>query len=306
MISMEISIIIVTYNSEKDIYPCLASLISSNTSVNYEILVVDNDSSDNTCNIVKSFILENENSNIKLLESENKGFNAGNNVGIKQAQGNYILLLNPDTEVFPNTLENLYNSAKNIKNLGSLGCVMKSKEGKEIFSAGYFPSITSSIRKAFKKNHVSINYNLELQSVDFPAGSTFLFKKDIIQKIGLMDENYFLFYDETDYAYQMKKLGCENYILTSTDVIHKFGQSTSKIPKFSIEKSIESYFYFINKNYKNPYGFIVKCVDLVFHLTRYLASYVYKRDKKSLFECYWQSYIKNMLVGKNNIKLKDI
>ncbi|MFF2877744.1 glycosyltransferase family 2 protein [Gottfriedia sp. NPDC057991] len=288
---LDLSIIIVTYNSENDIYPCLQSLILSNTKVNYEIIIVDNGSKDNTCKIVNNFILQNSNKKIKLIKGSNKGFNAGNNTGINNSAGEFILLLNPDTEVFPNTLENLFNTSKKIKNMGSLGCVMVNKENQVIFSAGYFPSIISVIKKYIKKNQVRIHQNKELQLVDFPAGSTFMFRKSIITKIGLMDENYFLYFDETDYAYQMKKVGLQSYILTNTKVIHKFGQSTTNIPKFSIEKNIESFFYFINKNYNKFYGFLIKCFDLTFHLTRYSLSNIYKKHNKELFKFYVQTYI---------------
>lgn len=288
MIDLEISIVIVTYNSEKDIYPCLSSIISSNIDVSYEIIVVDNDSRDNTCDVVRKFIIENKSSNIKLLESDNKGFNAGNNVGIKIAQGKYILLLNPDTEVFLNTLNDLYINAESINNLGSLGCVMISEVGKEIFSAGYFPSLKSSIKKILKRNLVPVNHKLEIQPVDFPAGSTFLFKKSLIQEIGFMDENYFLYYDETDFAYQMEKAGYKNYILTSTSVIHKFGQSTKDVSEFSIEKNIESYFYFLDKNYNKFYSKVIIILDLFGWLMYFLITFMlrhksYKYFKKNLF-----------------------
>ncbi|PFN07056.1 glycosyltransferase family 2 protein [Bacillus cereus] len=299
---IDVSIVIVTYNSEKDIYPCLSSIILSNTKATYEVIIVDNDSKDNTCKIVNDFIKGNEHSNIQLLKSENKGFNAGNNVGIKSAQGEYVLLLNPDTEVFPDTLDSLYNNAKNITHLGSLGCVMKSKSGEEIFSAGYFPSVKSSIRKMFKKNKVVVNHKLKIQPVDFPAGSTFLFKKSLINEIGLMDEKYFLYYDETDFAYQMAKAGYKNYILTSTAVIHKFGQSTKDVSSFSIEKNIESYFYFLRKNYNSLYRKIIMAFELSSWFIYFLIAFLLKHKSYKYFRLNLEIFRREMMSHSRNEK----
>jgi GT2 family glycosyltransferase len=299
MTAIDVSIVIVTYNSEKDIYPCLKSLENSKVSVKIEIIIVDNDSKDATCDIIEKFKL-NTKLDINLLKSKNNGFNAGNNIGIKKARGNYILLLNPDTEVFKSSIENLYLNAIKINKLGSLGCVLVDQSGNEIFSAGYFPSVKSCLKKLSKRNYFKINYKKTLQSVDFPSGAAFLFRKSIIDKIGYMDENYFIYFDETDFAFQMKKMGFANYILTSTQVIHKFGQSTSTIPEFSIEKSIQSYIYFINKNYNFYYGSIIKNLEFCFHFLRYFASYVYKRNKKDLFKFYLKTYLKNYISFKFN------
>ena len=100
---MELSIIIVTYNSENDIKKCIDSIIEKTSSLEYEIVVVDNSSKDNTRKVVKSIM--NKYSNISLIKAENKGFNAGNNIGIKNSTGKFIALLNPDTILMNNAFK---------------------------------------------------------------------------------------------------------------------------------------------------------------------------------------------------------
>lgn len=268
---IDISIVIVTYNSQNDINLCLRSIALSNCKkLSYEIIIVDNDSKDLTVSIINDFKKKNQNLRITIIESGNKGFNAGNNIGISQAKGKYILLLNPDTEIFSNTLKDFFDRAESLGRFGCLGCVMKKPDGSKVFSGGYFPSITSSLRKIIKRNHVIINNEIALQEVDFPSGAAFLFCSDIVGEIGLMDENYFLFYDETDYAYQMTEKGYKNYLLTSTEIIHKLGQSTSAVADFSIQKNLESYFYFLKKNYNFFYSHSLIFIDffaLILHFT---------------------------------------
>ena len=110
--NMKLSIIIVTYNSEKYIRQCIDSIINSDIKVEYEICIIDNNSSDNTILLVKNYCINNK--NIKLIKSKNKGFNYANNIGIKNTNGELILLLNPDTIILDNAIQKLVDYSLNI------------------------------------------------------------------------------------------------------------------------------------------------------------------------------------------------
>ena len=136
---MDLSIIIVTYNSEKDIKKCIDSILEKTTGINYEIVIVDNSSQDNTRQIVKTII--NEHSNIKLIKTENRGFNAGNNIGIRNSTGEFIALLNPDTILLNNAFKIIIDNMKKYNNVGACGAALYSEDGNLTMSHGVFPNI---------------------------------------------------------------------------------------------------------------------------------------------------------------------
>ena len=140
---MDLSIIIVTYNSEKDIKKCIDSILEKTTGINYEIVLVDNSSQDNTRQIVKTII--NEHSNIKLIKTENRGFNAGNNIGIRNSTGEFIALLNPDTILLNNAFKIIIDNMKKYNNVGACGAALYNEDGNLTMSHGVFPNIKETI-----------------------------------------------------------------------------------------------------------------------------------------------------------------
>ena len=279
---MELSIIIVTYNSEKDIKKCIDSILEKTTGINYEIVIVDNSSQDNTRQIVKTII--NEHSNIKLIKTENRGFNAGNNIGIRNSTGEFIALLNPDTILLNNAFKIIIDNMKKYNNVGACGAALYSEDGNLTMSHGVFPNIKETILRSFRlrnyKTYYLANINSRVMEVDYPSGADFVFKRELIDKVGLMDEEYFIYFDETDYALRFKKAGLKQYLFTEAKIIHAQGNSTGNVSEFAQEQFFKSYVRYLNKNLNLIERHLVISIKLLEHKTKYVIFRLLKRNKE--------------------------
>ena len=221
----KVNIIILNWNGYNDTYELLESLKKISYE-NYKIILIDNNSSQTDV----ENLMENSNENIQIvLNNENLGFAGGNNVGIKlslQQNADYILLINNDTIVEPDFLEilvekieknnragiiapqiNFYNNPKRIWSTG--GKINK------IRGAGFIYS--NNLRMQNKENNVKIN---------FVSGCCMLIKKEVFQKIGLFDENFFLYIEDTDFCYRTKNFGFDICVLPDSKIYHKVNSST--------------------------------------------------------------------------------
>lgn len=207
---------------------CLRSVEAAITNIDAEIIVIDNDSPDDSCQMVKQLFPK-----IKLIENNsNDGFSTGNNLGIKEAQGEYLCILNPDTVVAEDTFEILLKFADVTPDLGILGC--KLIDGKGEFlpeSKRNLPTPMVSIKKLlgyskpYYAHHLSPN---QTGKVPMLVGAFMIIKKDIYNEVGGLDENYFMYGEDIDLSYKVLKAGYENYYNPETSVIHFKGESTLK------------------------------------------------------------------------------
>lgn len=247
---MDLSIIIVTYNSEEDIKKCLESIIKKTEGVNYEVVVIDNNSLDNTVKIVNEYVKKY--ANIKIICTENRGFNAGNNIGIKNSIGDYIALLNPDTILLNNAFKIILDNMKIKKDVGACGASLYNEDMSLNMTHGSFPTLKETLLRSFKFRNDATFYlpdlSKKIMEVEFPSGADFVFKRELINKIGLMDEDYFIYFDETDYALRIKKLGLKCYIYTGARIVHAQGKSTEGVSDFAEKMFIESYAKYLKKN----------------------------------------------------------
>ena len=279
---MDLSIIIVTYNSEKDIKKYIDSILEKTTWINYEIVIVDNSSQDNTRQIVKTII--NEHSNIKLIKTENRGFNAGNNIEIRNSTGEFIALLNPDTILLNNAFKIIIDNMKKYNNVGACGAALYSEDGNLTMSHGVFPNIKETILRSFRlrnyKTYYLANINSRVMEIDYPSGADFVFKRELIDKVGLMDEEYFIYFDETDYALRFKKAGLKQYLFTEAKIIHAQGNSTGNVSEFAQEQFFKSYVRYLNKNLNLIERHLVISIKLLEHKTKYIIFSLLKRNKE--------------------------
>ncbi len=206
-----LSIIILNWNQYEDTDECLNSLGS-----NYKIMLVDNGSVDGSADKLKE-----KYPYIELIKNKtNLGFAAGNNVAIKKAlqEGNdYILLLNNDTKVEPDFLELLI---KVIEKPGSTGIVSPKmmffhEPDKVWFCGGYYLPILNKPAHAFNKQ----------DEIDWTSGCCMLIKKEVFNKIGLLDEDYFNNYEDVDFCYRAKKTGFGIKLIPESVIYHKFAAS---------------------------------------------------------------------------------
>jgi GT2 family glycosyltransferase len=253
---MQLSVIILNYNVRYFLELCILSVQKALENVDGEIIVVDNNSQDNSCEMMKQRF-----PNVKLIENkENSGFPKGNNIGVAAAKGEYICILNPDTVVAEDTFTKVLAFAKKQKNLGIVGVKLidgtgnflpESKRGIPTpFVA--FTKITG-VYKIFPKTfgeyyaqHLSDN---ETGKVDILVGAFMLMKRDLYNEIGGFDENCFMYSDDIDLSYMALKKGKSNYYFHETSVVHYKGESTVKDGTY-MKRFQEAMNFFYKKHFR--------------------------------------------------------
>lgn len=238
---MQLSVIILNYNVRYFLEHCILSVQKAIQNLDAEIIVVDNNSPDDSCEMVKSLF-----PNVVLIENkENSGFPKGNNIGVAQAKGKYICILNPDTVVAEDTFTQILNTKNWQLNTGIIGCKLidgtgnflpESKRGiptpwvafgKTFGLYKIFPKV-----KAFQKYYAEhLNENTSGE-VDILVGAFMMMKKETYQQLGGFDERYFMYGEDIDLSYSALKLGLQNYYFAETSVIHYKGESTVKDEKY--------------------------------------------------------------------------
>lgn len=207
---------------------CLKSVKAATSHIDSEIIVVDNNSPDNSCKMVKTLFPE-----VILIENkQNSGFSKGNNLGVAKAKGEYLCILNPDTVVTENTFTTLLATAEKIPNLGILGCRLIDGTGQ------YLPESKRNVplpRVALKKllgnpNAYYANQITEFDKGEVPifVGAFMIIKKEVYNAVGGFDEDYFMYGEDVDLSYKIYKKGYTNFYDGSTTIIHFKGESTLK------------------------------------------------------------------------------
>ncbi|MBU3924528.1 glycosyltransferase family 2 protein [Patescibacteria group bacterium] len=227
----KVSIIILNWNGWQDTLECLDSL----TKIfypNYEVIVIDNNSTNESAAKlkVKSEKLKVEGKNFKLIENkENFGFAGGNNPGIKYAVENksdYVLLLNNDTIVDPDFLEKLVKAGESDQNFGIIGpkIYYESDKNRIWFGGGYFSWLGGGRHMEYDKIDDK-PLDEAIKEVDFMTGCCFLIKREIIEKIGPMNEDFFLYYEDTEWSLRARKNGYKVIYAPSSHIWHKISRS---------------------------------------------------------------------------------
>jgi len=264
---MQLSIIILNYNVRYFLELCVLSVQNAIQNLDAEIIVVDNNSQDDSCEMMKKRF-----PNVKLIANkENSGFPKGNNIGVAEAKGEYICILNPDTVVAEDTFEKILNfvtsSAVEKDKIGIIGCKLidgtgnflpESKRGTPTpFVA--FTKITG-LYKIFPKTfgeyyaqHISEN---ETGKVDILVGAFMLMKRELYNEIGGFDEDCFMYSDDIDFSYMALKKGKTNYYFHETTVIHYKGESTVKDGTY-MKRFREAMNFFYKKHFRVSFLFSV-------------------------------------------------
>ena len=258
---MQLSVIILNYNVSKFLEQCVLSVQNALTTIDAEIIVIDNNSQDNSCAMMKQRFPE-----IKLIENkQNLGFPKGNNIGVAAAKGEYICILNPDTVVAEDTFLKVLAFAKKQKNLGIVGCKLidgtgnflpESKRGIPTpFVA--FTKITGLYKifsKSFGKYYAQQLSENETGKVEILVGAFMLMKRDLYLEIGGFDEKCFMYSDDIDLSYMVLQKGKSNYYFNETSVIHYKGESTLKDGTY-MRRSREAMNFFYKKHFKVSFLF---------------------------------------------------
>lgn len=240
----ELSIIIVNYNGHKYLKNCFDSIYEKLSDVSFEIIVIDNNSSDDSCNFIKVNYPQ-----IVLLEPKiNYGFGKGNNEAVKAARGKYLLLLNNDT-ILIDQLRPVLDFLISDKNIGVLGINMLNANHDYLPVAGVFPNKKNMFRF---KNLLDVNQDLNTNNfskksyyVDWLSGSFMMLPRDVYEKVNGFDEDYFLYVEDVDFCKKIENAGLKRVFLPSFRYIHFVGFNKSKNKML-----VKGYRIFIQKHFK--------------------------------------------------------
>ena len=253
---MQLSVIILNYNVRYFLELCVLSVQNAIQNIDAEIIVIDNNSPDDSCEMMKQRF-----PNVKLIENkENSGFPKGNNIGVEIAQGEYICILNPDTVVAEDTFTKVLAFAKEQKKLGIVGVKLidgtgnflpESKRGTPTpFVA--FTKITGLYKifpKTFGKYYAQHLSENETGKVDILVGAFMLMQRELYNEIGGFDEDCFMYSDDIDLSYMALKKGKSNYYFHETSVMHYKGESTVKDGTY-MKRFREAMNFFYKKHFK--------------------------------------------------------
>lgn len=254
---MELSIIIINYNVTSYLRNCILSIKQFVKDVDYEIIVFDNHSTDTSWQeLIATF------PSVHFIKSDiNLGFAKANNKAAQLAKGKYLLLLNPDTLIEDYSMKQLLNFADTKSDFGSLGVRMHDAAGNfHPESKRSIPDMYNSFEKLFtnfKKNTSKSYYRNDIPEfaiaeVDVLTGAFFLCRKEVYQKIGGLDERYFMYGEDIDICYTLKNLGYKNYYYGKTSILHYKGESTIKNTIY-LKRFYGAMHIFVNKYYaKKP------------------------------------------------------
>lgn len=244
---MDISIIIVNWNTKKLLIDCLSSVFETVKDISMEIWLVDNASSDGSVDAVKSAY-----PSVNIIQNrKNLGFAAANNRALKKMQGQYALLLNTDTVLTKGAVENLYDFMENNNDAGMACGQLLNQDGSKQNSIANFPGILSLfcneslLQILFPEKFPGKRREYkDPVEVDSCIGACLMVRKKAMDDVGLLDENYFFFFEETDWAYRIKQAGWRIYFVPSAKIFHFQGQSVGHNVKSRIMFYRSRYFYF--------------------------------------------------------------
>lgn len=228
---MELTIIIVSYNTKDLLKKCLLSLIKERDDIwkQTEIIVVDNNSQDESVLMVKK-----EFPKVILIENKrNVGFSKANNQGIKIAKGGYIFLLNSDTELKGRSLTNMVDFLRKNINVGILAPRLLNTDNSVQNSVFYPPTVTGAIRQYWlgKLNsfgQYSPNTHDPVE-VDAIVGAAMLIPKNVIDKVGMLNEKYFMYFEDLDYCRRVRNAGYKIIYFPDFEIIHHHGASSKTV-----------------------------------------------------------------------------
>jgi len=234
---MELSIIIVNYNVQYFLENCLNSVFQALKDIDAEVIVVDNKSVDGSIEMLKSKFPQVK----RIVNKTNQGFSKANNQAIQIAKGENILLLNPDTVVKEDTFKYCLRFLDQHPEAGGLGVKMldgkgnflpESKRGLPTPSVAFFKIFGLSQlfpkSKRFSKYHLGHLSKNENHEIDVLSGAFMMIRKEVLDKIGYLDENFFMYGEDIDLSYRITQAGYKNYYLAETSIIHYKGESTKK------------------------------------------------------------------------------
>jgi GT2 family glycosyltransferase len=261
--SVDISIIIVTYNSARDIIPCLNSIAMQKGAYAVEVFVVDNASLDNTIEVVNSQF-----SDVTLIANEdNRGFPGANNQAITVSSGRYIILLNPDTVLLPGALQAMIAFMDRENKYGICGPMLVDEHGVVYPDLLDITPVRLTIN-IFKLDRL-FRKNLPMQSQEAVSGACLVMRRELITQIGMLNEELF-WCEDIDYCRRARDYGYQVCLVPAARVIHIGGQSAKTNTGLMLEKQYTSKITYLKKHTSPSELSVVLLILMVSLLMRYL------------------------------------
>ena len=229
-----ISIIIVSWNTARFLENCLASILADPPTSPFEIWVVDNASTDDSPRMVREKFPQ-----VHLIENrENVGFARANNQAIQRCTGKYLLLLNPDTLLVSGALQALVDFLGNHPKAGAAGARILNPDGSLQISSHPRPTLSRELWRLFHLDRLSPYAEYprtkweanQAQAVDVLIGACLLLRKEVLEQVGFLDEDYFMYSEEVDLCYRIQRAGWRLFWVPLAEVVHFGGQSTQQAP----------------------------------------------------------------------------
>ncbi|MEN6384940.1 MAG: glycosyltransferase family 2 protein [Phycisphaerales bacterium] len=233
---IELSIIIVNWNGSEITKQCLTSIYEQTRQISFEVIVVDNGSSDSSCEMIEKYFPQ-----VRIIANrENRGFAAANNQGILEAKGDFLLLLNNDTIILDHALEKIIAVAKETPQAGVLGCKVLNADMTQQSSCFRFPSLLNLTLAAMhldtffpkhnffgRERYAKVNWN-KITEVDVVSGCFMLVRREAYEKTGVLDERFFMYAEETDWCLRFRQNGWKVLYAPYGEIIHLGGASSKK------------------------------------------------------------------------------
>lgn len=263
---MNLSIVILNYRTFELTRDTVNSVLRYSYPFSYEIIVVDNASGDDSLIKLQDYFKD----KVKFIESkENNGFAAGNNLALRQVKSDYVLLLNSDTVVWENTLENVYSYMEQHTDVGACGCRVR-LEGGELDKAckRTFPNVKNSFFRLFHIPNKSQddNYNLtdlpddEVYEIDCLTGAFMFIRDRALEDAGLLDETFFMYGEDIDLCYRIKEVGWKIVYYGKNSITHFKGASSKKQKNKLIYEFYHAMYIYYKKHHAEESSFIVNIV----------------------------------------------
>lgn len=260
---IDLSIIIVNYNTKQLTLNCLKSVYESITDYFYEVILIDNASWDDSVSVIQEQYPQ-----VRLIpNTENLGFAKANNQGMRVAEGRYVLLLNSDTVIKQDTLDIMIQFMDENPKVGASGCKVVLPDGSlDKACRRGFPTplatlfYVSKLSKLFPKNPKINAYHREDLDPDesYPieclVGAFMMVRREAIEQVGVLDENFFMYFEDTDWCYRLKEAGWTNYYYPKTTILHYKRASSRNKPMRITYEFHRAMALFYNKHYRSKYS----------------------------------------------------
>ncbi len=274
---LDLSIIIVNWNARERLVECLTSIERQAGGLSLETWVVDNGSADGSAELVKRQFPW-----VKLVvNEENRGYARANNQALRRAQGRYLLLLNPDTVILDDALAVMLTFMDHHPEAGAVGCRLLNSDGSLQPSSYSFPTLLTILASTYRLKRLlpldllresflgrmlegrfgHLSRHDQVRSVDFVTGACMMVRREAMEQVGLLDENFFLYAEEIDWCRRMKGAGWKIYFTPQAQVIHHLGQSSKQLGE-ALALLYRSRCYYFRKHHGRLALFLLRLIVL--------------------------------------------